>query len=36
MSQPATPRVGVAALLFNDKEELLMGKRAGSHGAGKN
>ncbi|KAI1159824.1 NUDIX hydrolase domain-like protein [Nemania serpens] len=34
MSQPATPRVGVAALLFNDKEELLMGKRAGSHGAG--
>lgn len=34
-SQPTAPRVGVAAIMFNAKDELLMGKRAGSHGAGK-
>ncbi|KAI0015486.1 nudix domain-containing protein [Xylariomycetidae sp. FL0641] len=28
------PRVGVAALVCNEKGEVIMGKRAGSHGAG--
>lgn len=28
-----TPRVGVGVLLLNEKEELLLGKRLGAHGA---
>jgi 8-oxo-dGTP diphosphatase len=36
MSTPASnPRVGVAAVLLNAKGELVLGKRAGSHGSGK-
>ncbi|KAJ3554322.1 hypothetical protein NPX13_g10645 [Xylaria arbuscula] len=31
---PPNPRVGVAAIICNEKGELIMGKRAGSHGAG--
>lgn len=36
MTAPApNPRVGVAAVLLNAKGELVLGKRAGSHGSGK-
>ncbi|TGJ83269.1 hypothetical protein E0Z10_g5489 [Xylaria hypoxylon] len=31
---PPTPRVGVAVIICNAKGELVIGKRAGSHGAG--
>ncbi|KAI0468459.1 NUDIX hydrolase domain-like protein [Xylaria cf. heliscus] len=31
---PPKPRVGIAVIVRNAKGELLMGKRAGSHGAG--
>ncbi|KAI0204663.1 nudix domain-containing protein [Astrocystis sublimbata] len=31
---PPNPRVGIAALISNSRGELILGKRAGSHGAG--
>ncbi|KAI0910336.1 NUDIX hydrolase domain-like protein [Ustulina deusta] len=31
---PPNPRVGIAAIICNAKGELVIGKRAGSHGAG--
>ncbi|KAI1175523.1 NUDIX hydrolase domain-like protein [Nemania sp. FL0916] len=31
---PLAPRVGVAAIIYNAKGELIMGKRMGSHGEG--
>lgn len=38
-AQPAQeaphPRVGVAAIVRNDKGEVIVGKRMGSHGSGK-